>query len=36
LSAGSKEALAACEDAKKYGFHAVVAFPWNLGVQVAR
>jgi deoxyribose-phosphate aldolase len=34
LSAGPKEALAACEDAKKYGFRAVVAFPWNLGVQV--
>jgi deoxyribose-phosphate aldolase len=34
LTAGPKEALAACEDAKKYGFRAVVAFPWNLGVQV--
>jgi deoxyribose-phosphate aldolase len=34
LAAGPKEALAACEDAKKYGFRAVVAFPWNLGVQV--
>jgi deoxyribose-phosphate aldolase len=34
LTAGAKEALAACEDAKKYGFRAVVAFPWNLGVQV--
>jgi deoxyribose-phosphate aldolase len=34
LSAGPKEALAACEDAKKYGFRAVVAFPWNLGIQV--
>ena len=34
LHAGPKEALAACEDAKRYGFRAVVAFPWNLGVQV--
>jgi len=34
LHAGPKEALAACEDAKKYGFRAVVAFPWNLGVLV--
>jgi deoxyribose-phosphate aldolase len=34
LTAGPKEALAACEDAKKYGFRAVVAFPWNLGIQV--
>ena len=34
LQAGPKEALAACEDAKRYGFRAVVAFPWNLGVQV--
>ena len=34
LCAGPKEALAACEDAKRYGFRAVVAFPWNLGVQV--
>jgi deoxyribose-phosphate aldolase len=34
LAAGPKEALAACGDAKKYGFRAVVAFPWNLGVQV--
>ena len=34
LHAGPKEALAACEDAKRYGFRAVVAFPWNLGIQV--
>ena len=34
LHAGPKEALAACEDAKRYGFRAVVAFPWNLGVLV--
>ena len=34
LHAGPKEALAACEDARRYGFRAVVAFPWNLGVQV--
>jgi len=34
LQAGPKEALAACEDAKRYGFRAVVAFPWNLGVLV--
>ena len=34
LHAGPKETLAACEDAKKYGFRAVVAFPWNLGVIV--
>lgn len=34
LHAGPKEALSACEDAKRYGFRAVVAFPWNLGVQV--
>jgi deoxyribose-phosphate aldolase len=33
LQAGPREALAACEDAKRYGFRAVVAFPWNLGVQ---
>ena len=34
LHAGYKEALAACEDAKKYGFRAVVSFPSNLGVMV--
>jgi deoxyribose-phosphate aldolase len=34
LAAGPEDALRACEDAKKYGFRAVVAFPWNLGVQV--
>ncbi|MCL2374649.1 MAG: deoxyribose-phosphate aldolase [Treponema sp.] len=34
LHAGPKEAQAACEDAKRYGFRAVVAFPWNLGIQV--
>jgi deoxyribose-phosphate aldolase len=34
LHISPKEALAACEDAKKYGFRAVVAFPWNLGVMV--
>jgi len=34
LHAGQKEALAACEDAKRYGFRAVVAFPWNLGILV--
>ena len=34
LHAGPKEALAACEDAKRYGFRAVVAFPWNLGILV--
>jgi deoxyribose-phosphate aldolase len=34
LGAGPEDALRACEDAKKYGFRAVVAFPWNLGVQV--
>ena len=34
LHAGPREALAACEDAKRYGFRAVVAFPWNLGILV--
>ena len=34
LHAGPKDALAACEDAKRYGFRAVVAFPWNLGILV--
>jgi deoxyribose-phosphate aldolase len=34
LDAGPKEALAACEKAKRFGFRAVVAFPWNLGIQV--
>lgn len=34
LEAGPKEALAAAQDGVKYGFRAVVAFPWNLGVQV--
>ena len=34
LHAGPKEALAAAEDAKRYGFRAVVAFPWNLGILV--
>ena len=34
LHAGAKEARAAAEDAVKYGFRAVVAFPWNLGVLV--
>jgi len=34
LHAGPKDALKACEDAKRYGFRAVVAFPWNLGVLV--
>jgi len=34
LHAGAKDALAAAEDAKRYGFRAVVAFPWNLGVLV--
>jgi len=34
LHISPKEAVAVCEDAKKYGFRAVVAFPWNLGVMV--
>lgn len=34
ITAGPKEALAACADGKKYGFRAVVAFPWNLGILV--
>ena len=34
LESGPKEALAACEEAKRYGFRAVVAFPWNLGILV--
>jgi deoxyribose-phosphate aldolase len=34
LTAGPREALAAAGDAEKYGFRAVVAFPWNLGVLV--
>ena len=34
ITAGPKDALAACADAKKYGFRAVVAFPWNLGILV--
>jgi len=34
LNAGPKESLEACEDAKRYGFRAVVAFPWNLGILV--
>jgi deoxyribose-phosphate aldolase len=34
LTAGPKDALAAAGEAKKYGFRAVVAFPWNLGVLV--
>ncbi len=33
LHAGPKEALAAAQDGITYGFRAVVAFPWNLGVQ---
>ena len=34
LHAGAKEAQAAAEDAVRYGFRAVVAFPWNLGILV--
>jgi deoxyribose-phosphate aldolase len=34
ISAGPKEALLACGEGKKYGFRAVVAFPWNLGILV--
>lgn len=30
ITAGPKEVLAACEDAKKYGFRAVVSFPWHM------
>ena len=34
ITAGHEEARKACSDARKYGFRAVVAFPWNLGVLV--
>ena len=34
LTAGESEARAACEDAKRYGFRAVVAFPQYLGILV--
>ncbi len=32
VTAGKETALQACRDALRYGFRAVVAFPWNLGV----
>ena len=34
IDARPEEAQAVCRDAVKYGFRAVVAFPWNLGVLV--
>lgn len=34
IVAGPEQARAACRDAKKYGFRAVVAFPWNLSILV--
>lgn len=34
LDVTPEKAAAACRDAVKYGFRAVVAFPWNLGVLV--